>query len=213
VTETEERSGWYASGSAPFQRVANLSDGIFAIALTLLVLAIEIPNVAPGQLAGAMQDQVPQVIAFVISFALVAHYWWIHHRFFARLTAVEPGLIALNLLLLGCVALVPYPSGLLGQDPTARAAVLLYLAVIGALSIVHVLLLVRAHVTDVLDPAIPHGGFRYAVTAWGSGIVTVAVGMVLAWWIPVLGLVALLLTWPLEALVTRLSPTHLRGTF
>lgn len=213
MSDVMQHSGWYASGSAPFQRVANLSDGIFAIALTLLVLAIEIPDVAPGQLAAAMQDQVPQVIAFVISFALVANYWWIHHRFFARLTAVEPGMIALNLLLLGCVALVPYPSALLGQDPTARPAVLLYLAVIGALSVVHVLLLVRAHVTDVLDPAIPHGGFRYAFAAWSSGIVIVATALLVAWWLPVLGLAILLLTWPLEALVTRLAPSAVRATF
>lgn len=213
MPDDRHSTGWFASGSAPFQRVVNLSDGIFAIALTLLVLTIEIPDVAGDRLAAALMEQVPQVIAFVISFVLIAYYWWIHHRFFARLTALEPGLIVLNLVLLGCVAMVPYPSGLLGQGPTVRAAVLLYLALIGALAVVHVLLLVRAHLTGVLEPAIPHGAFRYALAAWSSGIIVVTIGMFVAWWLPVLGLVVLTLTWPLEALVTRVAPPAVRATF
>ncbi|QBI18683.1 DUF1211 domain-containing protein [Egibacter rhizosphaerae] len=97
----------YRRDSVEFSRVANLSDALFAIAMTLLVLRIEVPDVPADQLAGALADQLPQFIAFLLSFAVVANFWWIHHRFIAVLGVVEPGLIAINLVLLGAVALVP----------------------------------------------------------------------------------------------------------
>ncbi|MGM0819568.1 MAG: TMEM175 family protein, partial [Actinomycetota bacterium] len=75
------RRGRYSRGSVEFSRIANLSDALFAIAMTLLVLRIEAPDAEGDALAGAVIAQWPQLLAFVISFAVVAHFWWVHHGF------------------------------------------------------------------------------------------------------------------------------------
>jgi hypothetical protein len=115
-------SGRYGYGTPAFARVANLSDAVFAIAMTLLVLTLDTP--ATNDLTGALVDQLPQLSAFLLGFALVANLWWQHHKLFELLGSLEGGLIGINLVLLGAVALVPFPTSLVGNAPTDRAAVL-----------------------------------------------------------------------------------------
>jgi uncharacterized membrane protein len=128
--------GRYTRESVEFARLANLSDAVFAIAMTLLVLGLDVPDVAATALAGALREVVPQLVAFVLGFALVANVWWLHHRLFSCLDVAERGLIALDLALLGVVALVPFPTGLVGRYPTETAAVLPFVAVMSVAAIV-----------------------------------------------------------------------------
>jgi len=104
----------YDKGTAEFNRVTSLSDAVFAIAMTLLVLTLDIPDVTGAGLARALADQLTQFIAFLLSFILVAIIWVQHHSFMAKLGRLEPVLIGLNLALLGVVVAVPYPTNLIG---------------------------------------------------------------------------------------------------
>lgn len=79
------RPSRFSRTSAEFTRVLNLSDAVFAIALTLLVLNLEVPRVPAGELAGALADQTSSFVAFALAFFLVASTWWQHHRAFAVL--------------------------------------------------------------------------------------------------------------------------------
>ena len=97
----------YGRDTLEFGRVVNLSDGLFAIALTLLVFTLDASAVTIERVDGVLVDQTGQLIAFVLSFTIVANFWWAHHRFLANLGALEPGLIRLNLVLLGAVARSP----------------------------------------------------------------------------------------------------------
>ncbi|MFN7149046.1 MAG: TMEM175 family protein, partial [Microthrixaceae bacterium] len=117
----------YGRDSTEFGRVVNLSDGIFAIALTLLVLNLVVPGVQADQLGGMWRDLVPSLVAFVLAFGLVANIWWLHHKVFAALETVEPGMIALNVVGLAGVALVPFPTSLVGAHPDQPAAVVPFL--------------------------------------------------------------------------------------
>jgi uncharacterized membrane protein len=121
--------GHHLRDSLEFARLANLSDAVFAIAMTLLVLGLEVPDVRAGDLMGELVGLAPHLLAFVLSFALVANIWWQHHKLFSRLAYVDRPLIALDLAVLGLVALVPFPTGLLGSYPTSRAAVLPFIGV------------------------------------------------------------------------------------
>ena len=201
----------YARGSVEFSRVGNLSDALFAIAMTLLVLRIEAPATGGGALTAAIVAQVPQLIAFVISFAVVAHFWWVHHGFVAMLDEFEPGLIALTLVLLGAVALVPWPTSLIGIDPTARAAVLPYLGLVAAIAVLHVLLLLRAWQVEAWREPPPPGAFAWSVLSWGSSALVTFLAIGVALWVPVLGIATLLLTWPVESLIGRLAPEPARS--
>jgi uncharacterized membrane protein len=129
MDEGTARSQRYDRGSPEFSRVANLSDAVFAIAMTLLVLTLDRPDSPAGQLARGLLETLPQLVAFALAFALVANIWWAHHKFFSRLGALEPGVVAISLVLLGAVALVPFPTSLIGHAPTERAAVLPFIGV------------------------------------------------------------------------------------
>jgi uncharacterized membrane protein len=128
-TVAGEAHGHHLRDSVEFARLVNLSDAVFAIAMTLLVLGLEVPDVRAEDLMGELVGLAPHLLAFVLSFALVANIWWQHHKLFSRLAHVDRPLVALDLVVLGLVALVPFPTGLLGSYPTSRAAVLPFIGV------------------------------------------------------------------------------------
>ncbi|MCH8562851.1 DUF1211 domain-containing protein [Nesterenkonia sp. LB17] len=197
----------YGRDSQEFARVLNLSDALFAIAMTLLVFStMEASGVRLDTTMGAVSGQGAELIAFVVSFAVVANFWWVHHRFFAVLGFVEPGLIAINLALLGAVALVPYPTSLLGRDPTLRGTVVPYLLLLSLIAILHLGLLLRAGAVDAWWRPMPQGLFRWVVAGWGSSTAVTLLALAVSFAAPVAGLVMLLLTWPAEALVRRRAP-------
>ena len=94
-------------------RVESFSDGVFAIAITLLILDIHVPNSTPGHLASALARQWPTYAAFLISFAFIGIMWVNHHRLFNHIRRTDNGLMFLNLLLLLGVTIVPFPTALL----------------------------------------------------------------------------------------------------
>lgn len=200
----------YARGSLEFGRVVSLSDGVFAIALTLLVFTLDASVVSIDELGGVLAAQTGELIAFALSFAVVANFWWIHHRFLANLGSLEPGLIVLNLALLGAVALIPFPTSLLGRDPTVRGSVVPYLVLLSLVAILHLLLLARADAVDAWRRPMPDGLFPWLLAGWGASTIVTLLALVVAFVVPVAGLVMLPLTWPVEALVAWRAPATYR---
>lgn len=111
-------------------RVEAFSDGVFAIAMTLLVLNIRVPSMAaPGKLAFFLWQQWPSYLAFLISFAFIGIMWMNHHRLFEHIRRIDHTLLILNGALLMGVTAVPFPTAVLAQylgKPDERAATMLY---------------------------------------------------------------------------------------
>ncbi len=200
----------YARGTPEFGRIVNLSDALFAIALTLLVFTLDASAVSLDRGDGVLVDQAGQLIAFLLSFAIVANFWWTHFRFFATLGRLEPGLIVLNLALLGAVALIPFPTSLLGRDPTVRGSVVPYLLLLSIVAILLLLLLVRAHAVDAWREPIPAGMYPWMVAGWGASAGVTLLALALALVVPVAGLAMMPLTWVVEALVAWRAPAGYR---
>ena len=106
------------------------SDGVFAIAITLLVLEIAVPAGSEADLLGAVLDQWPSYLAYLVSFSTIGAVWLEHTvitEFLERATSV---FIRLNLLLLLVVSFLPFPTKLLGEyvgeEAPARVAVTIY---------------------------------------------------------------------------------------
>jgi uncharacterized membrane protein len=124
-----------------------LSDGVFAIALTLLVLSLTIPSVKPGHtsvLASRLLRQHDEFVAYGISFAVIALLWIRHHLLFRALRTIDGRVTALNLAYLALVAFLPFPTRVLavyGQEPSA---VVLYAATCAVISLLAGL--IRRHV-------------------------------------------------------------------
>jgi uncharacterized membrane protein len=115
----------------PTTRLEAFSDGVFAIAITLLVLEIPVPEVEHGGLAHALREQWPSYAAYVVSFATIGIIWINHHAVFGYVRRVDRGLLFLNLLLLMWVTLIPWPTNLLAEYMRAggsdeRTAALVY---------------------------------------------------------------------------------------
>jgi uncharacterized membrane protein len=93
-------------------RIAAFTDGVMAVAITLLVLNLEAPRVPDGELDDALVDLIPSLIAYLLAFALVGRFWVIHHRLFETLRAFDATLMTLNLAFLSLIALVPFATDL-----------------------------------------------------------------------------------------------------
>ncbi len=108
-----------------FGRVLAFTDGVFAIAITLLVLALDVPaNV--DNVGDALRDRSSDFVAYAISFAVLGSIWLAHHRFYTLVARFDGRLIALNLLYLALVALVPFSAELLGHYSDTTDGVIIY---------------------------------------------------------------------------------------
>jgi uncharacterized membrane protein len=95
-------------------RLETFSDGVFAIAITLLVLTIPTPGDF-HHLGRALTDQWPAYAAYVVSFAVIGIMWLNHHTIFGHFEHVDRNLVYLNLALLATIVFVPYPTGIFGE--------------------------------------------------------------------------------------------------
>jgi len=93
-------------------RLLALSDGIFAIAITLLILEIGVPEVDSG-LLGALVDLWPSYLSYALSFAFIGIIWAQHHHLFQHITRTDHLFLLINVLFLMWVALIPFPTALL----------------------------------------------------------------------------------------------------
>jgi uncharacterized membrane protein len=138
-----------------FTRIVAFTDGVFAIAITLLVLGFDVPQ-SDHEVTERVLDQWPQLLAYVFSFAVVGRFWRGHHRFFRSLERFDERLISLNLAYLSLIALVPFTTELLGEHGDAVVAPVAYAAVLGLASTTAWAMLrrtlERAHVADEHRP-------------------------------------------------------------
>ncbi|MFC9847001.1 TMEM175 family protein [Streptomyces sp. NPDC127595] len=123
-------------------RLIVLSDGIYAIAMTLLVINVTIPtHLADAAFHKALSDALPSLGAFALSFTLIAGFWRDHRRILTALPAETVVVTRLILLGLGLVALLPFPTGLLAAYASQPEAVALYAGAMAAIHAVHATLL------------------------------------------------------------------------
>jgi uncharacterized membrane protein len=98
------------------ERMILFSDAVFAIAITLLVIEIKVPELHGGHvtdkaLLHELWKLFPKFMGFIVSFLLIGVYWRVHHRMFGFVTNYTPKLLSLNLLFLFFIALMPFSTG------------------------------------------------------------------------------------------------------
>lgn len=125
-------------------RIVAFTDGVMAVAITLLVLNIEAPDVADGELGEALVDLLPALGAYVLSFALIGRFWVVHHGFFDTLTRFDSRLMGLNLLFLALIALLPFATDLLDRYNDQSLAAAVFGAILGLAALVNWLMHLHA---------------------------------------------------------------------
>jgi uncharacterized membrane protein len=123
--KTKRREG----NEIEFSRIVAFSDGVFAIAITLLVLALDIPEHLHGESVGeALWDQRENLLAYALSFAVIGRFWVVHHNIFSEVTGFDGRLLGLNIFYLAWIVLLPFSSKVLGDHGGETATVVLYAA-------------------------------------------------------------------------------------
>jgi uncharacterized membrane protein len=111
-------------------RLEALSDGVFAVVMTILVLqlgGVAISNAETAtELEAALFAQWPTFVSYAISFLVVGVYWVSHHTYFTFIQDVDERQLWLNLLFLFCLSFIPFAADLIGEHPYFRAGAVLY---------------------------------------------------------------------------------------
>ena len=164
-------------------RLEAFSDGIFAIAITLLVLTIAQPNDF-HRLGSELSDRVPSFGAYVVSFIIIGIMWLNHHSIFTHFAKVDRGLVFANMFLLMTIAFLPYPTQVLGSalrvGSGERAAAVFYSATMAVNAIAWAVLWLYASTgRRLLVESFPEQSRRSATIAFtsGTGAYLAAVGI------------------------------------
>ncbi|MFC2050634.1 TMEM175 family protein [Chloroflexota bacterium] len=191
----EERSG-KSRFMLTTRRIEALADGIFAIAMTLLVLTLTLPDMAETKLdlSQLLADQWPKFFNYALSFVLLAIFWIVHHQQFHVIRRTDRGHIWINIGILMFVALMPFSTDVAGDYSGETLAELLFsanLMILGLLFLLNWWYSCRNHrlVDPDLDRETIAGGIRRNCVI----PVVAAISMVLSFFIPRWGLTAYML--------------------
>jgi uncharacterized membrane protein len=150
--------------ASSFERVVFFSNAVFAIAITLLVIDLRVPDLPGDASSQAIADELirlaPRFFAFGLSFAVIGMYWLTHWRRFQLITHVTQRLVLINLVLLGSVAFIPFPTALIAQfgDGLTTAIYALSVGATGLLSSAEWLYAERA---GLIDPRLTQSTIRH----------------------------------------------------
>jgi uncharacterized membrane protein len=139
-----------------YDRTVALSDGVFAIALTLLVLNIGAPSLGPGHegvLGQRLLDHGQEYFSYALGFAVIGLLWTRHHTLYRGIDHIDIRLTVINLVYLGLIAFLPYPTRILGQYGQQPAAIVLYATTVTAVTIVARITVVHAVRAGLLSEA------------------------------------------------------------
>jgi uncharacterized membrane protein len=200
----------YDRDSAEFGRVLAFSDGLFAIAMTLLIVAVAVPHVddegSIHQLADGLNDLVPAFTSFFISFAVIGRYWLAHHQFISLLRAMSQSFVALNLVYLAFIAFLPFPTALLGEYFSNPLSIVIYAINVGIVSTMEVVLFRSAYRNDLLLRKPTPDVYRFGVIASLSPVFFFAISIPIAFVSTTLAVLTWFLTAPLGAWMERRAP-------
>lgn len=192
-------------------RLVAFSDCVFSIAMTLLVLNLRVPDlIGPEQgerLWQQLRDQSPELFSYALSFAVIGRYWLVHHRTFRLVRRADSGLLVLNLLLLGFIALIPYPTEILGRYGDTTTAVVLYSAVLALTGVASAALTWHISHAGLLDPRVTDSYRRHTWVRAVTLPIAFALAIPIAFFDPTLAEVS----WFVSTVVLRYVGTYRYG--
>lgn len=110
-------------------RLEAFSDGVFAIAITLLVIEIKVPDLSEATASTAINILIqagPYILSYITSFLVIGVLWLNHHTLFHLLKRVDRTTLTINLAVLMCIAFIPFPTALLGENSKLQSVVMFY---------------------------------------------------------------------------------------
>jgi uncharacterized membrane protein len=200
----------YDRDSVEFARTLTFTDGLFAIAMTLLVVDLAVPVLndhgSVRELADALGDDTAKFTSFFISFAVIGRYWLAHHTYFSALARLDRGLIGLNLLYLVFIAFLPFPTALLGEYFENPLSIAIYAVNVAIVSGMEVVLFSYAYNHDFLERKLPRDVYRYGAAMSLAPVVFFLLSIPVAFISTTLAVCTWFLGIPLAAIAGRWKP-------
>jgi uncharacterized membrane protein len=207
---TEAPPPTYSRESIEFGRVLAFSDGLFAIAMTLLVVGIAVPTLTDGDSVGELADEIGDLsgsfISFFISFAVIGRYWVAHHQFFSLLGRIDQGLIGTNLIYLAFIAFLPFPTALLGQYFENPLSVAIYAGAVAIVSGMEVVQFRHAYRHGLLTRPLTPEVFRWGVLMSLSPVIFFAASIPVAFLNTIVAVATWFLAAPFGVIAQRWKP-------
>lgn len=149
-------------GDPGLDRLMFFSDGVFAIAITLLAIELHPPHGWDGSVSDLWSRGWQSFVAYALSFLVVGIFWNAHRRIFTQINRFTTGVFLINLLLLGAIALMPFATNLLYAPSEAGQGFLIYLGLVVATGLFQGLLLAWAAFVSRSMPQVVHPVRRLA---------------------------------------------------
>jgi uncharacterized membrane protein len=186
-------------------RVIMFSDGVFAIAITLLALDLRLPPLAERSSAALLQAlaaNAPRFLSFVVSFGVTGIFWLAHQRMFSLIARFDRGLALVNLLFLMSIAVMPFSMMLIGEYGELKAATAFYSGSLVFTSVTSNLLwMYAARGRRLLDPQVSRADVRVTTA---RGVVTLVM-FVVSFGVAFVSVTAARITWVLTVVAARLA--------
>lgn len=187
----------FTRGELRLNRLEAFSDGVFAIIVTLLVLDLKVPVLphaaSAGELALALQAQLPKFLSWLISFVIVCKFWLNHHHVLGLARHANYAMVWLNAIFLMFQSLIPFPTALMGEYAVNPLAVSLF-GVIMAFNTLLFMLLHHYILTSLLKPELAGTQDPRIIAKSSVGVASYLLGAAAAWYSVHLGFLAYLLT-------------------
>jgi uncharacterized membrane protein len=171
-------------------RFETFSDGVFAFALTLLVLGFVLPKFAQippseAQLTRGLLSLWPNLIAYFLSFSVIGVMWQNHHALFRLIRTIDRKTVFCNLMLLVVTAFIPFATSVLGTYPATRPATVLYGLTLTLASTAYNLMLNHLVKSRAFGDAVHPATIHATVFAYRVGWAMYSVAMLVAFFVPV----------------------------
>jgi uncharacterized membrane protein len=148
-----------------FGRALAFSDGVFGVAITLLITTIDVPHVTGPDLESKLVDALKgldgSIISYFISFAVIGLMWMHHHRLFSRIRRVDAAALWLNLLSLAFIVLMPFSTELMGDYGDLSVAISIYALNIALAVVAYTMLWWYCAARDMLGEHLTRAQIRY----------------------------------------------------
>lgn len=177
-------------------RFEAFSDGVFAIAITLLVLGFAVPQlrapVVNRDLAAGLSAMWPHLVAYALSFGVIGIMWQNHHALFRLVSRIDRTTIFLNLLLLGGTAFIPFATDVLGAHPTLAASTVLYGITLSFCATIYNLLLTHLIRSGAFGSAVNSATLQRTVRAYRTGLAGYGAATLIGVFVPAVSFAAYL---------------------
>jgi uncharacterized membrane protein len=173
--------------SADLQRIASLSDCVFAVAMTLLVFSVRIPDqgLDPAKLPGELTRMWNESYGLVLSFAIAAMFWVAHFRLLRSLSRATAGLIYLNLFQLFWIVVLPISTSLIRIE--SRATTIVMEANLTVIALSSLLMWVYSYRTGLIEPGVLTHPIAVEFIAPVFPLLILAISLLVTFWNPNLG--------------------------